>query len=230
MAVRDLSERLQKRARKAGLSLDPLVAAAVAEYYGLLEFWNQKVNLTAFALSDTPDEAIDRLLIEPLLAARHIVGAHHGHAHVHPLAGSHPCVLDIGSGGGSPALPLKIAVPAMTLRMVESKTRKSAFLREAVRTLGLEHASVETARAEELLTRPELHESQDLVTIRAVRVEQKLLVKLQAFLKTGGRILMFRSGPGTETPPAVTPPLVYEATFPLVEHLRSRLVVLRKML
>ncbi len=118
----------------------------------------------------------------------------------------------------------------MALRMVESKTRKSAFLREVVRQLSLDSAEVETARAEELLTRPELHESQDLVTVRAVRVELKLLVKLQAFLRTGGRILMFRSGSGAEVPPSVAPPLVYEATYPLVESLRSRLVVLRKML
>ena len=47
--------------------------------------------------------------------------------------------------------------------MVESKTRKSAFLREAIRQLNLLDSAVETVRAEDLLTRPELHESQDLV-------------------------------------------------------------------
>lgn len=230
MMVRELSERLLKRTRKAGLSLDPQVIESLVAYYNLLEFWNQKVNLTAFSLTDAPDEAIDRLLVEPLVAAKHMLGAHHGHGHGHPLIGAHPAVLDIGSGGGSPALPLKIAIPGMRMRMVESKTRKSAFLREAVRVLGMTDADVETARAEELLTRPELHESQDIVTVRAVRIELKLLVKLQAFLKTGGRILMFRSGSGSETPPTVVPPIVYEGTFPLVESLRSRLVVLRKML
>ncbi len=178
-------------------------------------------------MSDAPDEAIDRLLIEPLVAAKHLGGAH-SHAHKAPNPNLH--LLDIGSGGGSPALPLKIAVPSIHLRMVESKTRKSAFLREAIRVLGMTDADVETARAEDLLTRPELHESQDIVSIRAVRVELKLLVKLQAFLKTGGRILMFRSGSGSEVPPTVVPPLVYEATYPLVDSLRSRLLVLRKML
>ena len=121
-------------------------------------------------------------------------------------------------------------MPALHLTMVESKTRKSAFLRDVVRQLNLSEASVETARAEDLLTRPELVETQDLVTIRAVRIEQKLLTKIQAFLRLGGRILLFRSTAGTEVPPLVTPPLVYEATWTLVESLRSRLVVLRKML
>jgi 16S rRNA (guanine527-N7)-methyltransferase len=229
MTIREFSDRLSKRSRKAGVSIDPSLAEALAAYYHLLEFWNQKINLTAFSLSDAPDEAIDRLLIEPLVAARHL-HSFAGHGHGHPMLGPRPRMLDIGSGGGSPAIPLKLAVPSLNLLMVESKTRKSAFLREAVRTLNLADTTVETARAEELLTRPELHESQDLVTVRAVRIEQKLLTKVQAFLRQGGRILLFRASAGVETPPMVSPPLVYEATWPLVESLRSRLIVLRKML
>jgi 16S rRNA (guanine527-N7)-methyltransferase len=230
MTPREFSERLAKRARKANVTLDAQASESLAAYYRLLEFWNEKVNLTAFSLKDAPDEAIDRLLIEPLVAARHLHGSH-GHGHVHgPHLGPRPRLLDIGSGGGSPAIPLKIAIPSLQLVMVESKTRKSAFLREAARHLNLTDTSVETVRAEDLLTRPELHESQDLVSIRAVRVEQKLLNSIQAFLRLGGRILLFRTSTGTDTPPLVAPPLVYEATWTLVEGLRSRLVVLRKML
>ena len=50
-------------------------------------------------------------------------------------------VIDIGSGGGSPAIPLKLAAPRIKLWMVESKTRKSAFLREAIRQLDLREQS-----------------------------------------------------------------------------------------
>jgi len=228
MTPREFSERLAKRTRKANVTLDPQAAESLGAYYRLLEFWNEKVNLTAFSLKDAPDEAIDRLLIEPLVAARHLHGIHgQGHG---PQLGPHPRLLDIGSGGGSPAIPLKIAIPSLRVLMVESKTRKSAFLREAIRHLNLADTSVETARAEDLLTRPELHESQDLVSVRAVRMEQKLLTSIQAFLRLGGRILLFRSSTGTDSPPLVAPPLVYEATWTLVENLRSRLVVLRKML
>ena len=228
MTPREFSERLAKRARKANVTLDPLAAESLGAYFRLLEFWNEKVNLTAFSLKDAPDEAIDRLLIEPFVAARHLHGTHgQGQG---PLLGPRPRLLDIGSGGGSPAIPLKIAIPSLHLLMVESKTRKSAFLREAVRHLNLSDTSVETVRAEDLLTRPELHESQDLVSVRAVRMEQKLLTSIQAFLRLGGRILLFRTSTGTDTPPLVAPPLVYEATWTLVETLRSRLIVLRKML
>ena len=51
--------------------------------------------------------------------------------------------MDIGSGGGSPAIPLKLATPGSALTMVEVKARKSAFLREAIRQLGLTDTQVE---------------------------------------------------------------------------------------
>jgi 16S rRNA G527 N7-methylase RsmG len=113
----------------------------------------------------------------------------------------------------------------MRLLMVESKTRKAVFLKEAVRALDME-AEVLTSRFEALLTRPELHEAHDLLTIRAVRIEARVLMNLQAFIRPGGHIFLFRTSTG-DVPNALTP-LNWVATFPLVEPLRSRLVVLQK--
>ena len=217
MSTRELRERIRRRARHAHLDLAPEVLDGFERYFLLLAKWNAKVNLTAFRL--TPggdDEAVDRLLIEPLAAARHLP----------PDARS---LLDAGSGGGSPALPLKLASSGMRLRMVEVKTRKAVFLREAVRELGLRDAEVETARFEELLSRPEIHESADVVSIRAVRVEPRVLTTLQAFLKPGGLLFLFRGPAGGHLAETVTPPLIWKATFPLLETLRSRLVVLEKV-
>jgi 16S rRNA (guanine527-N7)-methyltransferase len=135
-------------------------------------------------------------------------------------------MVDIGSGGGSPAIPLALAVPGLRLLMVESKTRKSVFLREATRVLQME-ADVITSRFEALLTRPELHEAHDLLTIRAVRIDTRLLMSLQAFVKPGGSLFLFRSTDGG-APDGLTPPLRWTGTFTLVEPLRSRLVVLEK--
>jgi 16S rRNA (guanine527-N7)-methyltransferase len=138
-------------------------------------------------------------------------------------------VMDGGSGGGSPALPLALAIgPQVRLTMVEVKARKSAFLREAVRHLGLTEANVETSRYEELLSRPELHEKFDVLSMRAVRVEAKVLMTLQAFVKPGGTLLLFRGPTGAEVPPGVLHPLEFQATVPLVEALQSRLSILRK--
>ena len=195
--------------------MPPSLAEGLERYYALLAKWNEKINLTSFRLPPAGDDnAIDRLLVEPVVAAKHV-----GPGTV--------AALDIGSGGGSPAIPLKLATPELRLRMVESKTRKAVFLREAVRELTLA-AEVETSRFEELLSRPELHEGFDLVTIRAVRVEPRTLVTLQAFLRPGGQLFLFRGPGGADVVGSLTPPLSWLATYPLVEGLRSRLVVLTK--
>jgi 16S rRNA (guanine527-N7)-methyltransferase len=215
-AARELRDRIRRRARKAGVELAPDVIDRLDRYYALLAKWNEKINLTSFPLPPGgEDKGVDRLLIEPVVAARHVP------------AGAKKA-LDVGSGGGSPAIPLKLAAPQLHLRMVESKTRKAVFLREALRALGVKDAEVESARFEELLARPELHEALDLVTIRAVRVEPRTLVTLQAFLKPGGQLFLFRGAGGADIADALTPPLSWVATYPLIEELRSRLVVLRK--
>jgi 16S rRNA (guanine527-N7)-methyltransferase len=217
MTSREFHEKLQRRARKVGLVVARPTADALERYYRLLALWNERINLTALPLAEAGDDAVDRLLIEPLIAARYLPSAT-------------AAVLDIGSGGGSPAIPMKIAAPGIRMRMVESKTRKSAFLREAVRHLDLADTSVETARYEELLTRPDLHEASDVVTLRAVRVEVRVLMGLQAFLHGGGLLFLFRSRSGPAVPAGLTPPLVWDATHPIGDSFSSRLVILRKAL
>ena len=213
MAARDLRSRLNRRASRVGLFLPDEIAEKLAVYYELLERWNRKINLTEL---EDPDQAIDRLLLEPLLAARYLP------------AGSPLFLMDIGSGGGSPALPLAVmAGERVRLTMVEVKTRKSAFLREAVRQIALD-AQVENSRFEELLARPELHERFDAMSIRAVRVETKLLMTLQAFLKPSGTLLMFRGPTGPNELSNIIPPLEWNVTVPLVDTLQSRLSLVTK--
>ncbi len=216
MANREFRERLKRRARAAGLVLDSRLVEEFETYYLLLTKWNAKINLTAFKLVPEGDEtAIDRLLIEPAVAARYVPD-------------NARTLLDAGSGGGSPAIPLRLARSSLALRMVEVKTRKAVFLREAVRELGLKDVVVENSRFEELLSRSELHETLDLVSIRAVRVETRTLITLQAFLRAGGKLLLFRGSSKTDLEDAPPPPLSWMATYPLVDALHSKLVVLSK--
>lgn len=218
MAPRDFRTRLLRRAAKSGLFLSDELADRLIAYYELLSRWNRKINLTAL---DNPDEAIDRLLLEPVVAVRHFPAA--------DLEGVRSVrIMDVGSGGGSPAIPMKLAAPSSTLVMVEVKARKSAFLREAIRVLELDNSSVETSRYEELLARPELHEAFNILSLRAVRVESRTLLTLQAFMRPGGALFMFRGPSGPETPPTLVPPLSWVGTFPLVEALQSRLTILKK--
>lgn len=210
--ARDFQARLKRRAQKAGVALAPETAARLEAYYELLARWNAKINLTALNLS-TGDEAIDRLLIEPLQASRSVRPAD-------------AVLIDIGSGGGSPAIPLAIACPHVALTMVEVKVRKSAFLREAIRTLGL-NAQVLTSRYETLLADPAMHEFADILSLRAVRIDARTLTGIQAFVKPKGRFFLFRPvGPVADL--EIPPTLALAEAIPLVESLRSQLVILEK--
>jgi len=212
MTGREFKERLTRRTKKAGLVVPGPLADRLWVYFQLLSKWNSKINLTGLDLDEPTPEGIDRLFIEPLLAASYVEGA-----------GS---LIDIGSGGGSPALPLALALPGVRLAMVEVKTRKSVFLREAARELGLESATVVTARHETLLSDPSFHDAFDLLSVRAVRVEARVFSALQAFVRPGGHLLHFRSV--AETAPLLPPPLQLVGAHPLGEASRGQLLVILK--
>jgi 16S rRNA (guanine527-N7)-methyltransferase len=189
--------------------LDPLEA-----YFRLLAQWNEKINLTALPLDAPTDETFDRLLVEPLAASKQI-------------ATHTPSVwFDLGSGGGSPAIPLKIARPALRLTMIESKERKSAFLREAIRALGLADASVETGRFEVAAEKPEFAAAADLLTVRAVKADEELFASAEKLLKNGGRLLMFRPG---HSPSADPRGFKRTATHPLIDTPSSFLSIYQRL-
>ena len=148
-------------------------------YWRLLERWNSKINLTALPLRGYPAHSIDRLIVEPLMAAALMP--------LEPLDW-----YDLGSGGGSPAVPLKVMRPAARLTMVESRSRKAAFLREVLRNTGFaETARVENARLEEVArSHPAVA---DFVTVRAVRVDGALLDTIRTLLKPAGCLVLFES-------------------------------------
>ena len=163
--------------------------APLEAYYRLLSQWNGTMNLTALPLEAPTDETFDRLLVEPLGAARELDRV----AAASPSKVG-PVWFDLGSGGGSPAIPLKVACPALRLTMIESKERKSAFLREAVRVLGLPATAVVTERFEQLVDKPEFRAAADFVTVRAVKADDALFEAVAALLKPGGHLLLFRPG------------------------------------
>ena len=169
----ETAERLRSRARGHGIAIPAQVETKLIAYFELLGRWNAKINLTA--LTDI-DAAIDRLLLEPLAAAAELP--------------SHVTIIDLGSGGGSPAIPLALALSAKRLVMVESRGRKAAFLREAVRSVGVA-AVVENARFEEVASQGSYAGQMDVVSIRAVRPDLSTLVVAKTFLNPGGKVALF---------------------------------------
>ena len=68
MRPHDVRSRLVRRAAKSNIFIDDPLADRLAGYYELLARWNRKINLTSL---ENLDEAIDRLILEPLVAARY---------------------------------------------------------------------------------------------------------------------------------------------------------------
>ena len=213
MTSREFRDRVTKRARRADLAIAPGILDSLEAYYRLLARWNEKINLTALPLREPTDEAVDRLIIEPLAAARFVPDS--------PLTW-----FDVGSGGGSPALPLKLVRPSTHLTMVESKTRKAAFLREAVRTLGVDRVDVRNARFEAIAERTELRQTVGLVTVRAVKADKVLVKSAAALLSPGGCLLLFSPEVTFRTRPPH--PFSHVHTCKLGPGQSSTLVVLRR--
>jgi len=171
-------ELLEARAAAAGVPIDPESVDKLQTYFDLLSHWNKRINLTSLPLEPPTDHAVDRLFIEPLVAA--------------PLVAPSVAVwFDLGSGGGSPAFPLQIVRPIERLNLVESRERKAAFLREVIRELGLGGSHVLTTRIEALAEDLENAGAADLVTVRAVRMSAPLFSQLDRLLKSGGQAVLF---------------------------------------
>lgn len=207
--MRDTTRRIERRLGKTGARVAAAQLERLADYLLLLERWNQRMNLTAL---DDPDNAVDRLIVEPVLASSEI----DAQAKV---------LVDVGSGGGSPAVPLKVMRDDLSLTMIEVKTRKSVFLREIVRHLGLSETVVETSRFEEVLSRPSYAGHVDVISIRAVRAESDHLKHFSVALRPGGQQLWFLSG--SQPAPTIPPPLHVDRDLPLIAAGRSRLLVVR---
>jgi 16S rRNA (guanine527-N7)-methyltransferase len=179
--------RLLERTRAAGLADTP--SGPVSQFFGyftLLKRWNSRVNLTALPLTDDPKaETLDRLFVESLSAVRHVPRDMQG------------VWFDFGSGGGSPAIPLKVICPWLSLTMVESRAKKAAFLREAIRVTAIVGAAVNEVRVEALLG-AHAKGSVDLITIRGVRLDDMVFSVAAHLLHRGGRLMLF--GTDTEHP------------------------------
>ena len=141
--------------------------------------WNRTHNLTAITdpLAVREKHIIDSLTLLPLLAG----------------AGR---LLDLGSGPGFPALPVKIALPALEVVSVDAVGKKIAFQRHVVRTLRLTGFTAVHARAETLAAGPQRGAGFDVVTARALG-SLPLLVRLAApLLASGGRLIAMKGAEG----------------------------------
>ena len=101
-------------------------------------------------------------------------------------------VLDIGSGGGLPGLPLAICCPEIKITLIDSNRKKMSFVRHVVRTLALNQISVLTDRVENLHVDKVYQKSFDVCVARAVTSIETLVKWGAPLLKINGRLICFK--------------------------------------
>ena len=165
--IREDLERLKSK-RVLSSSIDD-VWPKLEIYLYLLSRWSRRVNL------------ISRRELS-VVATKHLRQA----LIMAPVVSSIPrrLIMDLGSGAGFPAIPLKIVIPDSYFVFVEIRRKRAHFLKEVIRTVGLDSIEVINDRIENLSSM-----GADLVTARAVASPEKLLELVQRHLSPHGWIL-----------------------------------------
>jgi len=163
-------------------SLSPL-AAGVPErfsaYFDLLQRWNAKLNLTAIR---NPEDALRRHFVECIFCAQN-------------LPAGIVTLLDYGSGGGFPGIPITLCRPEIRVTLAESQGKKASFLREAVRMLAID-AEVYGGRVGEM----DAARKFDAVTLRAVDKMQEAIGSAAGRVEEAGWLVLLTSSGTVELP------------------------------
>jgi 16S rRNA (guanine527-N7)-methyltransferase len=173
---------LRKGAQTIGVALNDEALDRFALYARELIFWNRKINLTAIV---APEDIVVKHFIDSLT----------------PLPLMTPTetrVLDIGSGGGFPGLPLKIARPSLKIALLESSRKKTSFLRHVIGRLQLEQMTVIHERVEACLMNKGYRGAFDVVVSRAAVKPEELLWLADFFLTRPGRLIVMKGGGQTD--------------------------------
>jgi 16S rRNA (guanine527-N7)-methyltransferase len=167
-----------------GLALDERQLEQLDGFSRLLIAWTEAINLTAIRepAAVAREHLLDSLAAVPLLRRFDRAGS----------------VLDLGSGGGLPGIPLAVALPDARVLLVESISKKARFLSTAVAAIGLApRVAVANERAEALADvgapgRPA--DGWDVVTVRAVAAMPRLIGLAFPLLRPGGRLVAWKRG------------------------------------
>ena len=158
----------------------PLLYSSTARYLDLLVSWNARTNLTAIR---TPEEMVQRHFGESFFAGLMLADSLRDGA----------SVLDFGSGAGFPGLPVQLLLPGIRAVLAESQGKKAAFLREAVRVLGVD-ATVWPRRVEEM----QAGLAFDAVALRGVDHVNRMLPIALGRVRVGGALVQFITGGAPE--------------------------------
>jgi 16S rRNA (guanine527-N7)-methyltransferase len=188
---------LQAALAELAITIDSSQEERLLAFLDELLRWNQSINLTA--ITDR-EEAVVKHLVDSLTLLPYLRGDE--------------TLLDMGSGGGLPGLPLKIVLPGINLTSVDAVAKKISFQKHVIRTFALNGAVARHGRLEELGQEASLSGHFDLVVARAFASLLDCLRLARPFLRRGGRLIAMK-GPEGEKEVLAAEELIANAGFSL---------------
>lgn len=155
--------------------LTPMQEEKFGKFCGILKEYNEKFNLTSIT---EDDEIYEKHFTDSLKGEE-----------IFPLNAK---VIEIGSGGGFPSVPLKIAREDLSFTLLEATEKKCGYLRIVGKELGFENFEVVCGRAEEFGKKKEFREKFDVATARAVARLNVLCEYCLPFVKKGGYFVAYK--------------------------------------
>jgi 16S rRNA (guanine527-N7)-methyltransferase len=147
---------------------------------GIIE-WNDKINVTA--ITD-----------EKMFIVKHFVDS----LAINGFVNNAKSIIDIGTGGGFPGIPLKIMNKDKKVTLIDSVNKKLNVIRDITKDMDLGELEVIHSRAEDLASKPEYRESYDIATTRAVSNFSTILEYMLPFIKVGGYAVCMKGPNYTE--------------------------------
>jgi 16S rRNA (guanine527-N7)-methyltransferase len=146
-------------------------------YISLLSYWNSIINIVS---TRGVDNLLTDLVSQSLKPLEHLALPQRAR------------ILDVGSGAGFPALPLKLARPDLNVTLLEPQRKKWLFLRRVIEELNLEGIEAIRAHLEEASQREDWRAGFDLITTRGVGSTLELFGKMEPLIRPGGSCWFYK--------------------------------------
>ncbi|MBC2704496.1 16S rRNA (guanine(527)-N(7))-methyltransferase RsmG [Desulfobacula sp.] len=149
-SIREFENYLKNGSNNLGIKVSDHQAELMTLHAKELAAWNKKINLTAIK---DPLKIAEKHFIDSIAAV--------------PFLGNEKCLMDMGSGGGFPGIPIKIMRPSLNVVLIDSSRKKVNFLKHVIRMLHLENIEALHSRVEDLHENKAYENKFDAVISRA---------------------------------------------------------------
>jgi 16S rRNA (guanine527-N7)-methyltransferase len=173
---------MNKACNNEGLEFNEKKYGSFMRYKDLIKEWNQKINITAIKEDEeiVKKHFIDSIKVFKFKELKHAKN-----------------VIDIGTGGGFPGIPMKIMKPEMNIVLLDSLNKRIKFLNEVIKDLKLEKIKAIHGRAEDFAQETQYREKFDIAVSRAVANLTVLSEFCIPYVKVGGYFVAMK-GPAAE--------------------------------